>query len=95
LAATVAPCSFPAQSTLSTAAWHHLTPLRCPDPQSQALPTAEAAVGRLLSAARAAAPFRPGERGVVTAAAGSLAADLVSAASRLRALRDALEAMRG
>jgi len=61
----------------------------------QALTGAEAAVGRLLSAVRGAGPFSPQERDLVAAQGGQLAGDLVSVGSRLRSLRDALDALRG
>ncbi|GBF91673.1 hypothetical protein Rsub_03977 [Raphidocelis subcapitata] len=61
---------------------------------TQALPCAEAAVGRLLSGARGAGPLLPEERALLAGQAGQLLGDLASVASRVRGLRDALEAMR-
>lgn len=61
----------------------------------QALPGAEAAVGRLLSAVRAAAPCTLEEQQLIQGQAGQLLGDLVSVASRVRSLRDALDTVRG
>ncbi|KAI8464748.1 MAG: hypothetical protein J3K34DRAFT_490011 [Monoraphidium minutum] len=61
----------------------------------QAVSAAEAAVGRLLAAARGAGPLPPDERALVAAHVGKLLGELTSVTSRARGLRDGVEGARG